>query len=520
MTRTLLDLAQQIGQMVVMAVPGRLLPEQAEGLLSFPGVRHLQNRIQSWGVGGILMEPPGMASEVLLRIQQLQSWAALPLWVGTEMGSHFEGMTPLPPWGCLQDLRWDPESTQPGDQLAAQQLGFFAARELKAMGMGWILGIPLDGQGSHTWEQDPARLRAYVQAAQKEEVLGCGRVSQLTSTAALQAAKKVGIGGIQVSFELLSQPHLRENLAYEGLLIADLRRPMPGDPNAGDLALQAVMAGVDLLITDEVEGVIETLTRAVQKTQVPASRVATAVDRILKAKGTIHPGSRPLLHQCWPRLGSLDPSAAELLTTSKSPPSSTQAQPSGLNRLVPSVLSNQRGTRALQTRLGQPDAWACAQTLLAQSITLVPTNAVESKPLIQPDPRWLNWIWVDNGVPRPDVNAPLVQHFHRLGIPTLISDTLLPLPLLEQVLKAAPRILFQWLGGLDRPDPVIEHLLGEHWGSLGACIFYRQPERYQRVVSRLRPQSVTQPPIPCLHVFDTTYLAQTLALSRLLGSRG
>jgi hypothetical protein len=107
---------------------------------------------------------------------------------------------------------------------------------------------------------------------------------------------------------------------------------------------------------------------------------------------------------------------------------------------------------------------------------------------------------------------PMVARFQAKGIPTLISDSLTPLPLLEKALQDAPQLILQWIGRSGHSHPVVPHLLQDHRASLAACILYRHPHQAQYLASILPPQR-----IPFLHLYATTPQAQTLALHYLLG---
>ena len=559
-----LDLPHQIAQMMVMVVPGRLFPphpfpsEQALGS-RFPSVRQLQKWIQSWGLGGIWVQG-APAPEAMLRIQQLQAWAPLPLLVGVNgtvgLAEQFEGTTPFPPPFCLDDLQplgsLPPETltegnpnlpdtttppSLPRDVAAAGQLGHFTAREAKAIGLNWLLGLSLEGDpatsrlgsglgcfGSHP-AHIAARVAAYARAAWAEGVLVSAQLSsqQANGRSGWAELGASGLGGLEI--EGLDPPFPREQ--FTGLLIADSRQDPfsqehPVQPETRlnpDQVLNAVQAGADLVVVDSVEVAVETITQAVVKGQITPERVAISVHRILEAKARIHPGSRVLLRQYWPALAEQeiiaptgDTTAGRILSEASSRHllGTSKPQGSSLNRLVPALLSSQRGSRALQGRLAQADAWAYAQDLITQSIT---GDGCGQLPL-HPTADWLNWIWVDGDADRPVLTAPAVQRLQMQGITTLISDGLMPLPLLEKALQDAPHIFFQWIGGSQGVHPVVTHLLQDHLPKISGCIFYQHPAQARQWSPILAKNG-----IPHLHIYGKTPQAQAFALDYLLRSR-
>lgn len=551
-----LDLPHQLAQMMVMVVPGALLPPQTGSLgqdPTFPSVRQLQKWIQHWGLGAVWIES-APAPEAMLRIQQLQSWAVLPLLVGADasVGIDFAGATPLPPPRCLQDLKPDPsgsmdphpglsggklgrEATHPlqvsADQAAAGQLGTFTAREAKAIGVNWLWGLSLDWQGGlGCFGADPAqvitRVGAYLRAAETEAVWVSVRPPQHSSSQdpmLLPWLELLNGSGGGLELESLDLESVRNRLM--GLIIADVRRdpltklnPDRTDPDPmlqAESYLRALRSGADLLVVDSVEQAVEGLTQAVHKGQLSPERVAASVQRILATKARLHRGSRGLLRQYWPALPASDveaPDPGRILSEASSSlllgTPRVQGAGSSLERIVPTLLTSQRGSRALQTRLAQPDAIAFARHLLIQSLG---GDACGKLPL-QPATDWLNWIWVEDDSQRPMSADPMVARFQAKGIPTLISDSLTPLPLLEKALQDAPQIILQWIGGSDQSHPVVPHLLQDHLASLAACILYRHPHQAQSLASILAPQR-----IPFLHLYATTPQAQTLALHHLLG---
>ncbi len=556
-----LDLPHQLAQMMVKVVPGALLPPQAGSLgqdPAFPSVRQLQKWIQHWGLGAVWIES-APAPEAMLRIQQLQSWAVLPLLVGADasVGINFAGTTPLPPPRCLQNLKPDPSGSRdphpslsrgelsreathppqvPSDQVAAGQLGTFTAREAKAIGINWLWGLSLDWQGGlGCFGRDPAqvtaRVGAYLRAAETEAVWVSVRPPQHRSfqdpssqdPMLLPWLELLNASGGGLELENLDLGSVRNRLA--GLIIADVRRdplaqinPDRTDPDPmfqAESHLRALRSGADLLVVDSVEQAVEGLTQAVHKGQLSPERVASSVQRILATKARLHPGSRGLLRQYWPALPASEadaPDPGRILSEASSSlllgNPRGQGAGSSLERLVPTLLTSQRGSRALQTRLAQPDAIAFARHLLIQSLGGDPCGQLP----LRPAPDWLNWIWVEDDAQRPMSADPMVARFQAKGIPTLISDSLTPLPLLEKALRDAPQIILQWIGGSGQSHPVVPHLLQDHLASLAACVLYRHPHPAQSLASILPPQR-----IPFLHLYATTPQAQTLALHHLLG---
>ncbi|NJO86141.1 MAG: hypothetical protein HC818_05910, partial [Synechococcaceae cyanobacterium RM1_1_27] len=97
---------------------------------------------------------------------------------------------------------------------------------------------------------------------------------------------------------------------------------------------------------------------------------------------------------------------------------------------------------------------------------------------------------------------------------TLISDGLMPLPLLEKALQEAPHIFFQWIGGSQGVHPLVTHLLQDHLTKLSACIFYQHAAQAGQWSPILAKNG-----IPHLHIHSRTGHAQAFALDSFLRSR-
>ncbi|MFM7545434.1 MAG: beta-glucosidase, partial [Synechococcales cyanobacterium] len=79
-----LPLANQVAQMVVVRASGFLFDHQIRYPQWEPPMATLCHWIKDWGVGGVIVLG-GSAAELTLRIQQLQSWASVPLLVAADV---------------------------------------------------------------------------------------------------------------------------------------------------------------------------------------------------------------------------------------------------------------------------------------------------------------------------------------------------------------------------------------------------------------------------------------------------
>ena len=89
-----LTLQQQVAQTIVVRASGHLLDSQA-GYPQWEWPREkLQPLIQDVGVGGVLLFG-GTVADVTLRVQQMQDWASIPLFVCADVewgvGQRFRG---------------------------------------------------------------------------------------------------------------------------------------------------------------------------------------------------------------------------------------------------------------------------------------------------------------------------------------------------------------------------------------------------------------------------------------------
>ncbi len=559
-----LDLPHQVAQMVIVRASGQLLdPDQITESLRLPGPKgysciNLQPLIQTTGIGGIWLQA-GTAIEALLNIQRFQAWATVPLLVGAEVeagvGACFAGATAFPNPFCLYWLGSD-ASTK------AQALGEVTAREAAALGLNWLLAPVTDLVLSRdhpdlalisiqrTLGRDPDHVghlvQTWIRATQPHPVLTtakyfpgyCGLLRPDSVTALpsldsklgdwlakrwipLQQAIAAGVDAIMTSHvkvaeidpewpvtlsTQLIEPILRKKWSYSGLVVSDaLDQPwLTQHYDPGDIAVRAVMAGVDLLLAPvDPEAAIQAICQAVEQGSIPPERIAHSVTRILSAKARLFSEFRSQLEHYWPPLQHPQDITSETespLVEKSSSDKATWAQ----------VIEG------VQSTLGQADAKTCARTLTRSAIR---GSHLMALPLT-PHPGWINWIWIDQSLGSLvlTADAPALTVPQAKGLQTLISDHATPLVALEQVLAKATGLLVQWFVSppyypeFEGVPPLIHHLCQEHLPKIKTWICYGAAEPFPTL--RLLTSKPADP-IPYIQSLDSGRTAQYEVMQKI-----
>lgn len=333
-----LSLAQQVAQMVVVRAAGYLFDHQIQYPVWEPPAETLQSWIQEWGVGGVILLG-GSAAEVALRVQQLQTWADIPLLVAADVeegvGQRFAGATWFPPPMALSAI-----AAQSPDRGAdyAEQMGRVTAQEARAIGLNWVLAPVVDVNNNP--ENPVINVRAFgetsaivsqlatafIRGAQSHPVLttakhfpGHGDTAidshldlpilhhsrsrlQQVELPPFQAAITAGVDTIMsahllipaldatypgtLSHQILTE-ELRQGLGFEGLIVTDalVMGAIADRYGVTQAPVMAVEAGADILLmpANPVRA-IQAVCEAVEAGRIPVDRIQASVERIWQAK--------------------------------------------------------------------------------------------------------------------------------------------------------------------------------------------------------------------------------------------
>ncbi|MDB9496786.1 glycoside hydrolase family 3 N-terminal domain-containing protein [Spirulina major CS-329] len=334
-------LRSQIGQMIVVRASGHLLDHQIPYPQWEATAAQLHRWITDWQIGGVILLG-GTVTEVAVRTEQLQAWAATPLLIAADIeegvGQRFPGATWFPPPMALSAIA-DPAQA---DRLATQ-MGAITAQEALSIGVNWILAPVVDVNNNpnnpvinvRAFGEDPATVgrlaAAFIQGCHQYPVLtsakhfpGHGDTQtdshlhlpslthdrdrlQQVELPPFQAAIAAGVDSVMSGHLLipawddqapatLSAPiltgQLRHNLGFDGLIVTDAL-VMGGVANWAspeEVAVQAVAAGADIILMPaDPEAAILAIAAAVEQGRIPAAQIAATADRIAAAKAKLAP---------------------------------------------------------------------------------------------------------------------------------------------------------------------------------------------------------------------------------------
>ncbi|MFS8964998.1 glycosyl hydrolase [Synechococcus sp. H55.5] len=565
-----LSLARQVAQLLVVPVSARLGSQS-------PPREVLRRLIQEVGIGGIWLTE-GHVAEALLLVEELQTWAALPLLVAAEAGRGLalQGATSFPHPLGLSRLGSEAERW-------AEQWGWITAREAAALGINWLLNPVAELLG-----EDPLSAlqlaRAFVRGCEQAVPEGILTTAssfpgkgEVRSAAAEQVSKAPDIpwcprlsltpaqlqegpwlpflleqvGAILVSHVVLPEwderwpitllpgrltQLLRREWGFGGLIVVDrlddgflaeLAAGTELSPNR--LAVRAFQAGADLILAppDPMASLAAVL-EAVQQGSLSAVQLAQSVTRVLRAKQRVLPAASTLLKQVWPALAETDFSAVGGWMGAKDPTDPALSRGSPAEHLKPLLLGDPiRKDSALgklfNTRANLPSALHKAAqlgSLLAEQ-DIAPCQAAMARGGVEggrplrppPEPRWLNWIWLDPPLDTADLQlqSPAVQVPAALGILPVVSDALTPLPWLEAALNSAPGLVFQAFLRDPLPNYVLDWLQ-QHRERVAAVVVYGNLSFYRRLQAHF-------PGANLIHSLNRDPWAQAEAMERLFPNR-
>ena len=340
------SLKEQIGQMIVVRASGYLFDAQ----IRYPGWEATNEKLKQWldklNLGGVILLG-GSSAELLLRSQQLQSWAKTPLLIAADIeegvGQRFSGASWLPPPMALSAIAVKNSGLA---QEYALQMGAITAKEALTVGINWLLAPVVDVNNNpsnpviniRAFGDTPDTVgnlaTAFIKGAQKYPVLttakhfpGHGDTAtdshldlptiphtdsrlQQIELPPFEKAIATGVDSVMTAHLLIPAwdnkypatlspsiltGKLRQQLGFEGIIVTDalIMGGITKYASPAEIAVMAVEAGVDILLmpNDPVEA-IESIYQAVQSGRISEERIHQSLARIWQAKAKVIPESR------------------------------------------------------------------------------------------------------------------------------------------------------------------------------------------------------------------------------------
>jgi beta-glucosidase len=334
---TTLPLPQLVAQTIVIRTTGFLFDHQLQYPQWEVDAQTLRELIE-FGVGGIILLG-GSAPEVALKIQQMQSWAAIPLLICADIeegiGQRFPGATWFPPPMALAGVA---EHNLPLAIDLAEKMGAVIAAEAMAIGMNWILTPTVDVNNNpnnpvinvrafgETPEVVSALTTAYIKGAQQFPVLTTAKhfpghgdtaidshwdlptidhdLARLNAVELEPFKQAIAAGVDSIMSAHLNVPALdpdrpttfsrkvmtdllRGELGFEGLIVTDalVMGAIADRYGNAESVIQSLEAGVDVLMMPlEAQGAIEAICAAVDSGRLTRSQIEDSVRRIWAVK--------------------------------------------------------------------------------------------------------------------------------------------------------------------------------------------------------------------------------------------
>ena len=339
------SLQEQIGQMIVVRASGYLFDAQ----IRYPNWEAPNCQLEQWlaelNLGGVILLG-GSSAELLLRSQQLQSWANTPLFIAADIeegvGQRFSGASWLPPPMALSTI------AAKNSDLArkhAQQMGAITAKEALTVGINWLLAPVVDVNNNpanpviniRAFGDTPDTVSnlttAFLEGAKQYPILttakhfpGHGDTAtdshldlptiphsdshlQEIELPPFQAAIATGVDSVMTAHLLIPAwdtqtpvtlspsiltGKLRQQLGFEGIIVTDalIMGGMTKYASPAEIAVMAVEAGVDiLLMPDDPLVAIESIYQAVQSGRISEERIHQSLSKIWQAKAKVIPES-------------------------------------------------------------------------------------------------------------------------------------------------------------------------------------------------------------------------------------
>lgn len=338
-----LSLPEQIAQMLVVRASGYLFDHQIQYPSWEPKADVLRHWLTDLGVGGVILLG-GSAGEIACRCQQLQEWAAIPLFLAADIeegvGQRFAGATWFPPPLALAGMVQSGTKIEQVQQ-SVQAMGAWTAEEALAIGLNWVLAPVVDVNNNpqnpvinvrafgETPELVSQLATAFIQGAQPYPVLTtakhfpghgdtatdshldlpmipheCDRIRN-TEYPPFQAAIAANVDGVMSAHLLIPAldpdypatlsrkiltGELRETLDFDGLIVTDalVMGAIANQYGDNEAAVLAVAAGADILMMPaDPPGAIVAVCEAVEQGRIAPEQIQASVERIWRAKQKI-----------------------------------------------------------------------------------------------------------------------------------------------------------------------------------------------------------------------------------------
>jgi beta-glucosidase len=560
-----LSLRHQIAQLLVVRTSGHRFDHEIRYPLWEAPNNTLQHWIQDLGIGGVILLG-GSTAELVGRIQQMQSWAEVPLLMAADVeqgvGQRFSGATWMPPPMAIGAIA---QQDLPQAYTYAKAMGAITAAEAEAVGLNWLLAPLVDVNNNpanpvislrafgETPEIVIPLMEAFIQGTQDCQVLttakhfpGHGdtstdphldlpviphsreRLDQI-ELAPFRAAIAAGVSAIMTAHlqvpaldakvpatfsSLVLTQLLRQEMRFDGLIVTDalVMQAVTQHYGAYEAPVMALEAGADVILmpVDPV-GTIEAIYDAVQTGRLSQARIEASLERIWSAKRQIFqpaPTSEP---DC-----PAQPSRPVWFES--------VAQPQAFEFCRAVLQQSQKvqvpTTKALSQPLSQPSLQNIQQNPAAVSHpNSVNHPSSDTKP--NPPVAATNLILVENllqanflGLHTPAIRLPQAWGYRLQWVDSQMPtcQPMAPLTidlqptLLQLFIQANP---FQTTAGLVQ--------LAQQWldclktaGKLQALILYGSPYIWQQLAPQLPAE------IPAVFSYGQIPLAQTVALDTLL----
>ncbi|NJL90338.1 MAG: beta-glucosidase [Coleofasciculaceae cyanobacterium SM2_1_6] len=336
-----LSLPQLVAQMFVVRASGYLFDHQIQYPAWEPSREQLRALVADLGVGGVIFLG-GSAAELSLRIQELQSWAEIPLLTAADIeegvGQRFSGATWFPPpmaLGAIDQI----DSALAGNY--AYQMGAITAQEAQAIGLNWLLAPVVDVNNNpdnpvinvRAFGEDVATVtrltQAFIRGCQNSPVLTTAKHFPGHGDTAVDSHLELPVlshsperleslelvpfrGAIEAGVDSIMSAHLlipswdaqypatlspgiltgklRQELGFEGLIVTDalIMGGIANTYGAKEAPVLAVEAGADILLMPvDPAGAIAALVAAVETGRISLERIHQSVERIWQAKQKI-----------------------------------------------------------------------------------------------------------------------------------------------------------------------------------------------------------------------------------------
>ncbi len=365
-----LSLEEQVAQMFVIRASGYLFDHQIRYPEWEPTAANLKHLIANLGVGGVLL-PVGNSGDLILRTQQLQSWAKIPLLLASDIeegtGQRFDGATWFPPPMALGAIAGKDLVKAEG---YAEAMGAFTAQEAVALGFNWVLAPVVDVNNNpdnpvinvRSFGETPATVSrlatAFIRGAHQWPVLttakhfpGHGdtavdshlelpvlphssdRLAEI-ELPPFAAAIDAGVDAVMsahlvikcwdaekpatLSHQILTG-QLREKLGFNGLIVTDalVMGAIANEYGPNEAPILALEAGADILLMPlDPANAIKAVCDAVAAGRISPERIRASVERIWQAKRKIYEQNPPSLPTQDSTLSLLASPAAQNAATS------------------------------------------------------------------------------------------------------------------------------------------------------------------------------------------------------------